>query len=94
MHIDISYKNLVALLKCAPLHPNQIWSKYAYRTVRIHADNQLSAEEILRTPCERVRRSDKGMDSLPLKPYACPYVRATLGMQQSEGTYGYHNRPW
>ena len=40
MHNIISSENLVALLKCEPLHPNQIWYIYAFRAVRFYSVTQ------------------------------------------------------
>ncbi len=52
MHNIISRKNLVALLKCVPLHPNQIWDIYAYWTVRFHSNSQLPSKEVFRAHCQ------------------------------------------
>jgi hypothetical protein len=46
MYNIISCKNLVALLKCVPLRPNQIWDIYAYRTVRFRSNSQFSSKEV------------------------------------------------
>lgn len=51
----LSFENLVALLKCVPLYPNQIWYIYAFRTVRFHTDSQLF------TPSEDEEEPDDGL---------------------------------
>jgi len=64
MHNIISLKNLLALLKCVPLHPNQIWDIYAYQTVRFRSNNQFPSKEVFRTPCGQVRRAAKDITLL------------------------------
>ena len=65
----LSFENLVALLKCVPLYPNQIWYIYAFRTVRFHTDSQLPAKEVFRTPCGQVLRQDQELDSKSAKHF-------------------------
>lgn len=43
----IGLENLVALLKCVSLFPNQNWNKYAFWSLCFCANNQVPPEEIL-----------------------------------------------
>ena len=91
MHNIISSENLVALLKCLPLCPNQIWDRYAHRTVRFHSNRQFPAKEVFRTPRGQVWRQDQELDSVSLEPAARTYVWATYGLQGAERTHRYNN---
>jgi len=77
MHNIISRKNLVALLKCVPLCPNQIWDIYAYRTVRFHSNSQLSSKEIFRAPCGQVQRQDSTTIDLCMSLFSWAKFRST-----------------
>lgn len=89
----ISSENLVALLKCVLLHLNQIWDKYASRTVRFRSNSQFPSKEVFRTPCGQVQRLEHGFDSVSLEPTSPFYVRTAYELSWTEGTYRYNNRP-
>ena len=91
MHNIISFENLVALLKCVPLQPNQFWYIYAFRTVRFQSYSQLPSKEVFRTPCGQVQRQDKELDSFSLEPASRPYVRTAYGLQRAERTHRHNN---
>lgn len=83
MHKKIDLQILIELLKCIPLHSNQIWRKYAYWKIRFQSSRTLPTEALFRTLYGQVQRPDKELDSFSQKQAAFPNAQSAHGLLQS-----------